>query len=310
MKKAACPQPPRLFDLVQRVLQEIAELCSGAASQPTLTVLPRVLLIKGQVPDHQLAAIYEPCIGLVVQGAKIIAVGGRTLHLRAPAYFVIPVDMPATGRVLQGANGLPYLSVGLQLDHNALFDLLNDLPEALPHGRTANDFSACAANADFLNAWLRMLRLLRTPEHIPGLAPAYEREILYHVLSGPEGWRLRRLFHAHQKSSSIVQAIQWVRKNYLESFEVSQLADRACMGLTTFHRRFKQITGLTPIQFQKQLRLLEARKLLAFGGYSATDAALKTGYESVSQFNREYSRFFGASPRKDAAQIQRLESEG
>lgn len=292
--------------IVQEILNEIIELFAMATSKPTETVLPRILIIKGEVPEHQLAAIYEPMIGMVVQGRKTISIGTQVIHLNPPSYFVIPTEMPVTGYVQQGPNGFPYLSVGLQLNQNILLDLLKDVPETMQSEKISNDFSACLASSEFLDAWLRMLRLMKTPEHIPALAPAYEREILYHVLIGPEGWRLRQLFQAQRKGSSIHHAIQWVRQNFSESFEIDHLADRACMGTTTFHRQFKQITGLSPIQYQKQLRLHEARKLLIFSGYSVTDAAFEVGYESTSQFNREYARLFGASPARDAKELKKL----
>ncbi|MGE8720483.1 AraC family transcriptional regulator N-terminal domain-containing protein [Leptospira terpstrae] len=291
---------------MQKILNEIAELCNGATTEPTKTGLPRVLMIQGEVPTHQLAAVYEPLIGLVIQGGKTISIGTQVLRLEGPSYFVIPTEMPATGYVRQAANGRPYLSVAIQLDQKVLLDLLKDTPNTVDGKNNHNEFSACPATAPFLEVWLRMLRLMKTPEHIAALAPLYEREILYHVLIGPEGWRLRQLFHSHQKGSSIHQAIQWVRQNFTNTFEIEQLANRACMGITTFHRQFKSITGLSPIQFQKQLRLLEARKLLTYSGYSVTDAALDVGYESVSQFNREYSRFFGASPARDAKELKEM----
>lgn len=293
--------------VVQAILNEIVELCQDATTEPTKTALPRVLMIQGEVPTHQLAAVYEPLIGLVVQGGKTISIGTQVVHLEGPSYFVIPTEMPATGHVRQAANGSPYLSVAIQLDQKVLLDLLKDIPNTVGDKKNQNEFSACPATLPFLDVWLRMLRLMKTPEHITALSPVYEREILYHVLIGPEGWRLRKLFQSHQKGSSIHHAIQWIRQNFTDSFEIDQLANRACMGITTFHRQFKSITGLSPIQFQKQLRLLEARKLLTYSGYSVTDAALDVGYESTSQFNREYSRFFGASPAKDVKKLKEME---
>lgn len=295
---------------MQDALNEIAQLTSKATSVPTQTELPGVLIIKGEVPEHQLAAIYEPMIGFVVQGRKTISIGEEVIDLKAPAYFVIPSELPATGRVHQGSNGLPYLSVGLRLNQNALLDLLKDFPKNHWNEKDFRKFSACAATADFVDPWLRMLRLLKTPEHIPALAPVYEREILYRVLLGPQGWRLRQVCFAGGKAPGIHQAIQWIRENYGKSIDIKRIAAKSAMGVTTFHRQFKQITGLSPIQFQKQLRLLQARKLLAFSGHSVSDAAFKVGYESASQFNREYSRLFGAPPARDASSIRQLNGEG
>ncbi|TGL45220.1 AraC family transcriptional regulator [Leptospira perdikensis] len=291
---------------MQTIVNEITELCRSATTEPTKTALPRVLMIQGEVPEHQLAAVYEPLIGLVVQGGKTISIGTQVVHLEGPAYFVIPTEMPATGYVRQATNGRPYVSVAIQLDQKVLLDLLKDTPYTVAVNNHTNEFSACPATQEFLEVWLRLLRLMKTPEHIAVLAPVYEREILYHVLIGPEGWRLRQLFQSHQKGSSIHQSIQWVRQHFAHSFEIEYLANKACMGITTFHRQFKSITGLSPIQFQKQLRLLEARKLLTYSGYSVTDAALDVGYESTSQFNREYTRFFGNSPARDAKKLREL----
>ncbi len=288
-------------------LNEIAELTIKATTQPTETDLPGVVIIKGEVPQHQLAAMYVPMIGFIVQGSKTISVGDQVVHAKAPSYFVIGTEIPATARVHQGPNGLPYLSVGLFLNQTSVVDLLKDLPDDFQEDRVSNKFSACTATTDFIDAWLRLLRLLNTPKHIPVLAPVYEREILYRVLLGPQGWRLRQLCFASGGASRIRQAIQWIRENYAKSIDIKQAAAKSKMGVTTFHRQFKQITGLSPIQFQKQLRLLEARKLLVFSGHSVSDAAFDVGYESTSQFNREYSRFFGAPPARDASNLRQME---
>jgi len=290
-------------------LSEIAELTVKATTQPTATELPRVLLIKGEVPQHQLAAIYEPMIGFVVQGGKTISIGDHVIYAKAPSYFVIAAEIPATARVHQGPNGLPYLSVGLYLNQNSLADLLKDLPDDFREDGVSSEFSACAATTEFIDAWLRMLRLLNDPKHIPALAPVYEREILYRVLLGPQGWRLRQLCFAHGKVSRVRHAVQWIRENYAKSIDIKRVAAKSAMGVTTFHRQFKQITGLSPIQFQKQLRLLEARKLLVYSGHSVSDAAFEVGYESASQFNREYSRLFGAPPARDASSLRQMEDK-
>ncbi|EMJ96915.1 AraC-type transcriptional regulator N-terminal domain protein [Leptospira sp. B5-022] len=243
-------------------------------------------------------------IGLVVQGGKTISIGEQTIHLNAASYFVISSDIPATGKVQQGKNG-PYISLGLELDQESILDLLNDLPKDPSEEYANNEFMACEASTELLEAWVRMLRLLKTPEHIPALAPIYEKEILYRVLLSPQGWRLRKFCQAQGKGPNVYPAIRWIRENYTASMEIKRLAAKSRLGVTTFHRQFKQITGLSPIQFQKQLRLLEARKLLVYSSYSASRAAFEVGYESVTQFNREYSRFFGDSPARDASHVRK-----
>ncbi|TGL58467.1 AraC family transcriptional regulator [Leptospira sarikeiensis] len=285
------------------ILKEIAELTTKATTEPTKTELPGILIIKGEVSEHQLAAIYEPMIGLVVQGSKTISIGEQTIHLPAPSYFVISADVPATGKVQQGKEG-PYISIGLQLDQDSIADLLNDLSKDLSDENHYDEFCACDADSEYLEPWLRMLNLLKTPKHIPALAPVYRREILFRTLLGPQGWRLKQLCQAQGKGPSVYPAIQWIRENYTASMEIKRLAAKSRLAVTTFHRQFKQITGLSPVQFQKQLRLLEARKLLVYSAYSASRAAYEVGYESVSQFNREYSRFFGDSPVRDASNVR------
>ena len=292
---------------VKELLDEISQLTIGANTLPTATALPGVLIIKGDVPEHQLAAIYEPMVGFLVQGGKTISIGEQEIAMKAPSYFVIPTNLPATGRVHQGPGGQLYLSVGLRLNQNAVMDLLKDLPKEHWADSGSGEFSSCPATREFTDAWVRMLRLLKTPKDIPALAPVYEREILYRVLMGPEGWRLRKACLVEGTASKIRQTILWIREHFAKSIDVQRIAKKSGMAVTTFHRRFKEITGLSPIQFQKQLRLIEARKLLVFSDYSVTEAAIEVGYESTSQFNREYSRLFGASPAKDAVSLKALD---
>ncbi|MBM9502367.1 AraC family transcriptional regulator [Leptospira sp. 201903071] len=288
-------------------LKEIARLAIHATNRPTKTELPGVLIIQGEVPEHQLAAVYEPMIGFVVQGRKTISIGEQILRLKAPSYFVITAEIPATAKVHQGPNGVPYLSVGLRLNQNSLIDLFKDIGDNKDDIETPGEFEVCPASEDFIEAWAKMLRLLDTPEHIRALAPVYEREILYRTLLGPQGWRLRKLCWTEGKGFGIHQTIRWFRENYTNAVDIKRLAEKSGLGVTTFHRKFKEITGLSPIQFQKQLRLMEARKLLAFGGFPVTEAAYQVGYESASQFNREYSRFFGAPPSRDSLRIRKME---
>lgn len=293
---------------IKQGLHEICDMAGGASAAPTQTSIPGVVLIKGDIPEHQLAAVYEPMIGFLVSGAKEITIGDHTIRLKAPSYFVIPTELPATGKAQEGPNGESYLSVGLRIHADTLLALLNDVPAGNWRDGPSGEFSACPATPEFVDAWVRLLRLLRRPEEIPALAPAYEREILYRVLMGPEGWRLRRALIEEGKASKIRQAILWIRENYSKTLDVRRAASRSGMAITTFHRRFKEVTGLSPVQFQKQLRLVEARKLLVFSDYSVSEAAFEVGYESPSQFNREYSRLFGATPAKDAVKLKQIEA--
>jgi transcriptional regulator GlxA family with amidase domain len=173
--------------------------------------------------------------------------------------------------------------------------------------KSAGRFTACEIDTELMEAWLRLLRLTKTPKDIPALASVYEREILYRVLMGPQGWYLKQLGMRETNFTKISQTVRWLRYNYKRTIEICDLAKKNGMAINTFHRQFKRATGLSPIQFQKQLRLLEARNLMAFEGYAVANAAYEVGYQSPSQFNREYSRFFGASPAKDTAKLKRIE---
>lgn len=264
-------------------------------------------MITGDVPAHQLAALYKPMIGFTVQGTKILSIGGRNTPLKGPSYYVLPVHVPATASVRPGRDGRPYMSLGLEIDQGILQTLLRALPEELLPSASAT-FSGCELDGALMDAWLRLLRLTKAPRDIPALAPAYKREILYRVLRGPQGWYLRQLGMRESAFAKISKIVIWLRDNYMKAIDIVDLASGSGMAINTFHRQFKRATGLSPIQFQKQLRLLEARNLIAFEGYAVASAAYQVGYQSPSQFNREYSRFFGAPPAKDTAKLRQIES--
>ncbi|WP_042167131.1 AraC family transcriptional regulator [Paenibacillus gorillae] len=292
---------------MNKVLDEIIDLMKDADTRQIETGVPGLSMIKGDIPAHQLTALYEPMIGFTVQGTKILSIGERITNLNGPSYFVLPVHVPVTASVQPDGDGRPYMSLGLKLNQNVLQSLLRDLPDNLIP--TASEhFAACEMDVELMEAWLRLLRLSKTTRDIPALAPAYEREILYRVLIGPQGWHLRQFGLRESNLSKISQVIKWFRVNFTRPIDIGEMASKAGMAINTFHRQFKRATGLSPIQFQKQLRLLEARNLIAFEGYPVASAAYHVGYQSPSQFNREYSRFFGSSPARDTEKLRRIES--
>ncbi|WP_240420960.1 AraC family transcriptional regulator [Paenibacillus periandrae] len=292
---------------MKKVIDEIIDLMKSAGTRPIETGVPGLSMIKGDIPAHQLAALYEPMIGFTVQGTKILSIGERSATLEGPSYYVVPVHVPATASVHPDRDGRPYMSLGLALNQNVLQSLLRDLPENLIPTASGH-FAACEIDIEFMEAWLRLLRLMNTSRDIPALAPAYEREILYRVLIGPQGWYLRQLGLRESNFSRISQIVKWFRDNFMRPLDIGEMASKSGMAINTFHRQFKRATGLSPIQFQKQLRLLEARNLIAFEGYAVASAAYQVGYQSPSQFNREYSRFFGSSPARDTENLRRIES--
>lgn len=288
---------------MEESLNELRRLTAHAGNRRTETGIPRVAMVQGRVPEHHLAAVYDPMINLILQGSKSMTVGGETLHYDPATYFVMSVDLPAAGIVRPAPSGEPYLAVSLTLDARVLAGLLSDLPGDAGHGGQETAFSVAAVTPALLDAWVRMLRLMTHPADIPALAPAYEREILYRVLQGPMGWMLRDIATPDTALARVHRVIQRLRHDYAEVLRVDDLAEEAAMSVSAFHRHFKAVTSLSPLQYQKQVRLLQARTLMVAAGYSVTSAAHEVGYESPTQFSREYARAFGRPPSKDTAWI-------
>ena len=288
---------------MEEQLSELRKLAAHAQNRRTETGIPRVAMVRGAVPEHELAAVYEPMVNLILQGCKSMTVGGQTLHYDPATYFVMSVDLPAAGIVRSSESGAPYLAVSLTLNPALIAGLLSDLPNAAGPVRGNAGFSVAAVTADLLDAWVRMLRLMTHPADIPALAPAYEREILYRVLQGPIGWMLHDIATPDTALSRINRIIQRIRRDYALPLRMHELAEEAAMSVSAFHRHFKAVTALSPLQYQKQIRLLQARTRLITAGHSVTTAAHEVGYESPTQFSREYARAFGLPPAQDAARI-------
>ncbi|WP_417329499.1 AraC family transcriptional regulator [Halomonas cupida] len=284
-------------------LSELRSLASHAENRRTETGIPRVAMVQGAIPEHELAAVYDPMVNLILQGSKSMTVGEQTLHYDPATYFVMSVDLPAAGVIRSSNSGAPYLAVSLTLDASLLAGLLSDLPNTANRVGQDTGFSVAAVTPELLDAWVRMLRLMKQPSDIPALAPAYEREILYRVLQGPMGWMLRDIATPDTALARVNQAIQRIRREYERPLRVEELAADVAMSVSAFHRHFKAVTALSPLQYQKQIRLLQARTLLIAAGYSVTAAAHEVGYESPTQFSREYARTFGMPPAKDTARI-------
>jgi AraC-like DNA-binding protein len=289
---------------MEKQLQELRELASLAENRRTETGIPRVAMVQGEIPEHRLSAVYEPMINLILTGSKTMTVGERTFAYDPATYFVMSVDLPAVGSVHPSVAGEPYLAVSLTLHPPTVAALISDLPVKVCSKLFGSGFSVAPVNDELLDAWVRMLRLMDRPEEIAVLAPAYEREILFRVLQGPLGWMLRDIAAPDAALSRIGVAIQWIRENFAKPLRVEALAEMAALSVSAFHRHFKAITALSPIQYQKQVRLLHARRLLMAGEGTATSVAFGVGYESPNQFSREYARQFGLPPSKDLVRLR------
>lgn len=286
-------------------LDELRALAAHAGNLRTETGIPRVAMVQGKIPAAVLAAVYEPMINLILTGSKTMTVAQKIFDYDPASYFVMSVDLPAVGEVHPATTGEPYLAVSLTIDPQRVATLLEGLPPSVMNNMPEDGFSVASVTPEMLDAWVRMLRLMKTPDDIPALAPGFEREILYHVLKGPHGWMLRDIASPGTMLARISNAIQWLRHNFAKEFLVESLAEREAMSVSAFHRHFKAVTAMSPLQYQKRVRLLHARTMLLGRQKSVTYVAQEVGYRSVPQFNRDYARFFGLPPLKDVAQLRR-----
>tara|TARA_R110002051_G_scaffold201149_2_gene267912 strand:- start:128 stop:1030 length:903 start_codon:yes stop_codon:yes gene_type:complete len=284
-------------------LNELRSLASNAENRRTETGIPRIAMIQGEIPEHMLAAVYDPMINLILQGSKTMTVGDRTLRYDPATYFVMSIELPAVGAVHPSSSGEPYLALSLTLEPAMLSMLLADLPKTTRRYENDPGFSVADVTTELIDAWVRMLRLMNSPEEIAALAPVYEREILYRVLQGPHGWMLREIAAPDTAMARVSQAIQQIRQDFAEPIRVESLAQKAAMSVSAFHRHFKAVTTLSPLQYQKRVRLLQARTLMISSAKSVTDAAFEVGYESATQFSRDYTKVFGLSPARDTVRM-------
>jgi AraC-like DNA-binding protein len=280
-------------------LRELA-LCH-ATGHRTDTPISHLTIIVSSQPTEPVVGLYRPMVCLVLQGAKEAVIGGRTLRYDESCYFVASLDLPASTRIIDASPERPYVCLAFALDAERLAELLPETPtDAEPQ---APAFAVNPVNDDLLDVWHRLLRLLDTPADIPVLAPLCEREILYRLLKGPHGLALRQIVHAGSHLNHLRRAIDWIKDHFHEPIRVEALADLAGMSPATFHRHFKAATAMSPLQYQKNLRLQEARRLIVTN-HDAARTAFAVGYESPSQFSREYARLFGLPPARDAARMR------
>ncbi|MFV3075415.1 AraC family transcriptional regulator N-terminal domain-containing protein [Niveispirillum fermenti] len=290
-------------DLIGAMRERVAR---HATSPRTETPVPRLTLSVLTRPGSGVATMLTPVTCLILRGRKQVTVGETMLEYDGARFFVASLDLPATGRVLDASPEAPYLALGLELDRAVLADLIAGLPPGLVGNTLATGDQPCfgtgAVTPDLLEAWARLLSLLDQPEDIPALAAAREREILYRLLRGPLGGHLCQIALGDSRLARIRRVIDWIGSHYEETLRTGMLADIAGMSVASFHRHFRAATAMTPLQYQKTMRLHMARRLLA-SGMEAGEAAYSVGYESASQFSREYSRAFGMPPSRDVERL-------
>jgi len=261
-------------------------------------LLSRLDVYKVVQPLTLPSEVYPPFISLILQGEKQLRMGSQVVSYRAGHTFVAAIDLPASGRIVYASEAAPYLAVRLTFDLAVIRALIADLPEATATPAVHGVAIAEASEAQ-LDAWLRLLQLQARPEDVTIMAPLLEREIVYRVLQGPQGPLLRQMADTCGYFASIRTAVDWLKIHYATPVCMAALAQRATMSLSVFHRRFKASTGFSPLQYQKHLRLYAARDRLFRQPGNVAAVAAAVGYESLTQFTREYTRLFGCPPARD-----------
>jgi AraC-like DNA-binding protein len=269
------------------------------------SAIERVALIRSERASEQMHTVYTPSLCIVAQGAKRSVAGSSVLAYGPGQYLAVSVDLPVIGEVVTASPGRPYLCLKLELDRTQLSDLLLDTRiSANVGGQPDLGLAVSLLSPEMLDAATRLVGLLDKPGATATLAPLYERELLYFLGAGPLGARLREIALAEGRTAQVVKAIRWIRARFRDAIAVEDAAAEAGMSLSSFHEHFKAVTAHSPLQYQKLLRLQEARRLMVSAGSDAASAAFAVGYSSPQQFSREYARLFGAPPQRDAARLR------
>ncbi len=275
------------------------------------TAIPQLLMARRSGRTEPLACIYMLGLAVVAQGGKQVTMSDQVVNYGPGQSLLATVDLPVVSQVTQADLAQPFLGMLLTLDTRALVQLAADMElPPLPRDQAARGISLGPLDEPLLDAVIRLVRLLQEPQHIARLAPLIQQEIMVRLLTGPHGPYLRHLIAAGSPSHQVAQAIAWLKLNFSRDVLMDELAERAHMSPSTFRQHFRQLTGMSPLQYQKQLRLQEARQLMLTQALDASSTAARVGYESVSQFNREYSRQFGSPPQRDIRRMRELPGGG
>jgi AraC-like DNA-binding protein len=269
------------------------------------TAIPGLTLHRRRAPTEPLHCIYNLGLGVVAQGAKQVLLGAESIDYGPGQSMLTTIDLPVVSHVTQASVREPFLGLMLTLDVRAIAPIASDMDVPRPRrddGSRSMSFNAL--DAAMLDALIRLVMLLDEPALVPRLAPLVQEEIAVRLLTGPHGPQLRHLVTAGSPSQQIARVVAWLKQNFVQPVPVDDLADRAHMSPSTFRQHFRALTGLSPVQYLKQLRLQEARQLMLNQNLDAGRAGGLVGYESASQFSREYSRLFGAPPQRDISRMR------
>jgi AraC-like DNA-binding protein len=296
--KDPSPLRARIRELRSGLARKIAGRMGLAENQATQ--IPGLTLHRRTAPTAPCSATYEPGVTVIAQGKKRVDLGRTTFTYGESRYLLTSLDLPVVSQITEASEEVPCLAMSLKLEMPLIRELLSR--EEIQVAEAPTDSPAMATGkvtVEFLGACSRLMDLLDTAQDIPFLSGLIQREIIYRILRGPEGARLRAIATLGDQSHRRAKAIRWIKANYAKPLLVEDLAHIAGMGLSTLHHHFRALTAMSPLQYQKQLRLQAARGRMLIDGLDAASAAFEVGYESASQFNREYSRLFGQPPMRD-----------
>lgn len=275
------------------------------------TGLPGLFVTVAEAPSGPFHGVYQPSLCIVLQGAKISLLGDSSYRYDGGKCLITSLDVPIRAEIVAASAAAPYIAVVVNIDAAVVAELLLDqagadaLAAPVPAALSVHPLPE-----ELIDPLERLLALAERRRDIPVLAPMIRREIVWHLLNGPQGAMLRQIGLTDSRTARISRSIAWVRENFTDAISVPHLAALAGMSPATFHRHFKTATAMTPVQFQKSLRLQEARRMLLSERSDVTQVGFAIGYESPSQFSREYRRMFGAPPGRDGAEIRRSFAEG
>lgn len=286
-------------------LEKLAEIAQRhiPADGEFHTSVPRLTIYRSSTPTDHDAVVYVPSLCVIVQGAKEVVVGGEAFRYDPAQSLLVSVDMPAATRVVEASPACPCIAFRIEIESADVGELLASGTTVPSHTITSRGIGVIPVETLLLDAITRLVGLLDAPNDIAVLSPLVLREIAYRLLSSPQGARLRQIVASGAPAQRIARAIMWLKEHFAEQARVESLADHVGLSASAFHLHFKAMTGLSPLQYQKRFRLQEARRLMLSDGLDAAEAAFRVGYESPSQFGREYRRLFGAPPRQDITQL-------
>lgn len=295
-----------ISDLQEAHLNLAAKVLKWTSTDQEVKIpIPGMEFHRYSTPTMPVSVVHKPSVCLVVQGSKQVQLNEDIYLYDANHYLFTSVNFPIIANIVEASPEVPFLGITWELDLQVVSQLIadSDLP-ASRSTRTERGVDLGEVTPELLNTYIRVLDLLETPDDIPYLAPLIHKELVYRLLTGAQGDRLRQVVSANSSSQQISQAVDWIISNFDKPVRGEELAARAGMSKSTFHEHFRSVTDMTPLQFQKWMRLQEARKLMLAEKMDVASAACRVGYESPSQFSREYSRQFGASPKRDIKRLQ------